>query len=197
MYSSKTFKNGDSGLTRTLRRPFLTTRSERRSGVSAFLLGSNVWPLLDESTPIVPEAVMQSQGVLQVIIFQSPRFRIYPLIRGKSENELNVGSRRAGPTIASYKPWKSRIRKILKKRANFFQLVSDLFCVVKRGFIEPCKNVLCNKLPYIGWISADFWRGVLSPKIFARPVPTYVPVIDLRFPWLQRQRCKNVHFACK
>jgi hypothetical protein len=149
MYSSKTFKNGDSGLTRTLRRPFLTTRSERRSGVSAFLLGSNVWPLLDESTPIVPEAVMQSQGVLQVIIFQSPRFRIYPLIRGKSENELNVGSRRAGPTIASYKPWKSRIRKILKKRANFFQLVSDLFCVVKRGFIEPCKNVLCNKLPYM------------------------------------------------
>jgi len=28
------------------------------------LLGSNVWPLLHESTPIVPETVVQIQGVL-------------------------------------------------------------------------------------------------------------------------------------
>jgi hypothetical protein len=28
-----------------------------------------------------------------------------------------------------------------KKRANFFQLVSTLFCEVKRGVVEPCKNV--------------------------------------------------------
>jgi hypothetical protein len=29
---------------------------------------------------------------------------------------------------------------MLKKRALFFQLVSTLFCEVKRGFVEPCKN---------------------------------------------------------
>jgi hypothetical protein len=28
-----------------------------------------------------------------------------------------------------------------KKRANFFQPVSTLFCEVKRSFVEPCKNV--------------------------------------------------------
>jgi hypothetical protein len=32
-------------------------------------------------------------------------------------------------------------RSILKNESNFFQLVSNLFCVVKRGFVEPCKNV--------------------------------------------------------
>jgi hypothetical protein len=32
-------------------------------------------------------------------------------------------------------------RHMLKKRGDFFQLVSNLFCAVKRGFVEPCKNV--------------------------------------------------------
>jgi hypothetical protein len=35
----------------------------------------------------------------------------------------------------------TRRRMLKKKWANFFQLVSNLLCVVKRGFIEPCKNV--------------------------------------------------------
>jgi hypothetical protein len=37
------------------------------------------------------------------------------------------------------KPWKSRsrTRMLKKKRANFFQLVSTLFCALKRGFVEP------------------------------------------------------------
>jgi hypothetical protein len=38
---------------------------------------------------------------------------------------------------------------MLKNRANFFQLVSNLFCVVKRGFVEPCKNVpMAKALPF-------------------------------------------------
>jgi hypothetical protein len=31
--------------------------------------------------------------------------------------------------------------RMLKKRANFFRLVSTLFFEVKRGFVEPCKTV--------------------------------------------------------
>jgi hypothetical protein len=42
------------------------------------------------------------------------------------------------------------------KRAIFFQLVSTLFCEVKRGFVEPCKMFQCSKLPCLGWRSADF-----------------------------------------
>jgi hypothetical protein len=34
-----------------------------------------------------------------------------------------------------------RRRALKKKRASFFQPVSNLFWVVKRGFVEPCKNV--------------------------------------------------------
>jgi hypothetical protein len=32
-------------------------------------------------------------------------------------------------------------RRMLKKMGKFFQPVSNLFCVLKRGFVEPCKNV--------------------------------------------------------
>jgi hypothetical protein len=32
-------------------------------------------------------------------------------------------------------------RRMLKKGANFFQLISNLFCVVRRGFVEPYKIV--------------------------------------------------------
>ena len=55
----------------------------------SLLLGSNVWPLLYESSPIVPEAIVQCEGVLQVIILCGPGFRIYPLFRGKSENDFS------------------------------------------------------------------------------------------------------------
>jgi hypothetical protein len=34
-----------------------------------------------------------------------------------------------------------RRRRRREKGANFFQPVSNLFCVVKRGFVEPCINV--------------------------------------------------------
>jgi hypothetical protein len=56
----------------------------------------------------------------------------------------------------------------LEKGDNFFQLISTLFCVVKRGFVEPCKMFLRSKLPCLGWRSADFVQGFL-PKMFAGP----------------------------
>jgi hypothetical protein len=33
------------------------------------------------------------------------------------------------------------ITRMLIKTGEFFQLISTLFCVVKRGFVEPCENV--------------------------------------------------------
>jgi hypothetical protein len=32
-------------------------------------------------------------------------------------------------------------RSMFEKRENDFQLISALFCEVKRGFVESCKNV--------------------------------------------------------
>jgi hypothetical protein len=38
--------------------------------------------------------------------------------------------------------YQSRFRmRMLKKTGEFFHLISTLFCVVKRGFVERCKNV--------------------------------------------------------
>jgi hypothetical protein len=65
-------------------------------------------------------------------------------------------------------------RRMLKKTGEFFRLVSNLFCVLKRVFVEPCKMFLCSKLSCLGWRSAGFLQCVLSPKIFASPVPTYL-----------------------
>jgi hypothetical protein len=67
------------------------------------------------------------------------------------------------------------IEILVPEEACFFQLVSNLFCVVKRGFVEPCKNVLfvVNNLVYVGWRSADFLQ-VFLPKMFAGPAQTYL-----------------------
>jgi hypothetical protein len=45
-----------------------------------------------------------------------------------------------GRTLAIHRNLSTRGR-MLKKGANFFQLVSNLICVVKGGFVEPCKYV--------------------------------------------------------
>jgi hypothetical protein len=50
------------------------------------------------------------------------------------------------------------------KEGNFFQLVSNLFCAEKRGFVEPSKMFLCSKLPCLGWRSADFLQGFFCQK---------------------------------
>jgi hypothetical protein len=49
-------------------------------------------------------------------------------------------------------------RRLVLKKGDFFQLVPNLFCVVKRGF-EPCKNVPC-----LGWRSADFLQCFFCQK---------------------------------
>jgi hypothetical protein len=47
------------------------------------------------------------------------------------------------------------------EKGQFFQLVSDLFCVVKRGVV---KTFLCSKLPCLGWRSADFLQSFFCQK---------------------------------
>jgi hypothetical protein len=46
-----------------------------------------------------------------------------------------------------------------KKRTIFFQLVSTLFCVVKRHFVEPC-----SKLPCLGGDQQTFYKFFFRPK---------------------------------
>jgi hypothetical protein len=50
-------------------------------------------------------------------------------------------------------------RSILEKRGEFFQLICTLFCVVKRGFVDPCKSFLRSKLP---------WSRVEISRLFTR-----------------------------
>jgi hypothetical protein len=49
-----------------------------------------------------------------------------------------------------------------KKGQMFFQLVSNLFWVVKRSFVEPWSFVIV--LPCLGWRSADFIEGFFCQK---------------------------------
>jgi hypothetical protein len=46
------------------------------------------------------------------------------------------------------------------KKGDFFQLISSLFCVVKRGFVQQCKMLL----PCLGWRSANVLQGFFCPK---------------------------------
>jgi hypothetical protein len=72
-------------------------------------------------------------------------------------------------------------RSMLKK-GEFFQLVSNLFCVVKRGFVEPCINAHFQKITLSRVeISRLFTRVFFSPKMFAGPAQTYSFYVVLRF----------------
>jgi hypothetical protein len=51
------------------------------------------------------------------------------------------------------------------KKGEFFQLVSNLFCVVKRGFVEPCKMFLCSKLPCLGGDLQTFYKVFFSKNV--------------------------------
>jgi hypothetical protein len=65
---------------------------------------------------------------------------------------------------------------------EFFELIPTLFCEVKRGFFRPLKNCsfgVC-KFPCLGWRSAIFLQGVLSPKNICNTCANIL-VLDLRF----------------
>jgi hypothetical protein len=54
----------------------------------------------------------------------------------------------------------------------------------KERFCRPLKNCSFeSELPYLGWRSADFLQIVLSQKIFAGPVRSYILALVLRFLW--------------
>jgi hypothetical protein len=70
---------------------------------------------------------------------------------------------------------------MLKKGPNFFQLVSNLFCVLKRGFVEPCKMFLCSKLPCLGRRSADFLQVFFAKNVCW--ANANILILVLRFLW--------------
>jgi hypothetical protein len=63
---------------------------------------------------------------------------------------------------------------MLEKREKIFQLISTLFLKCEESFSGPWKIVPLKKITFLGWRSADFLQGVLSPKIIAGPVPSYL-----------------------
>jgi hypothetical protein len=90
-----------------------------------------------------------SQGRVRPTLQKSFRTRtnLFMRIVWKRKNHRNLSTRRS----------------MLKKGRIFFQLVYNLFCVVKRGFVEPCENVfLSSKLPCLGWRSPDFLQGFFA-----------------------------------
>jgi hypothetical protein len=59
------------------------------------------------------------------------------------------------------------------EKGVIFQLISTLFCEVKRGFVDRWKFVPLTLITLSRVeISQFFMQGVLSHKIFAGPVPT-------------------------
>jgi hypothetical protein len=72
-------------------------------------------------------------------------------------------------------PW-SYARRSMFEKGRFFS--ADLHPILwsEERFCRPLKN--CSSevdyLVNVGWRSADFFQGVLSPKIFAGPVQTYL-----------------------
>jgi hypothetical protein len=55
---------------------------------------------------------------------------------------------------------------MLKKGRIFFSWSPTyVVCVVKRGFVEPCKMILCSKIPCLGWISRLFTRFFLPKNV--------------------------------
>jgi hypothetical protein len=63
----------------------------------------------------------------------------------------------------------------LKKGRIFIQLISStLFCEVERGFVDRRKIVPLKLITLSRGDISQFLLGVLSPKIFAGPVPTYL-----------------------
>jgi hypothetical protein len=65
---------------------------------------------------------------------------------------------------------------MLKKMGEHFSAGLHPILRSEERFCRPQKNYSfeVNYLFYVGWRSADFLQDVLSPKIFARPVPTYL-----------------------
>jgi hypothetical protein len=62
--------------------------------------------------------------------------------------------------------------KLLRKQSlylHFFQLISSLFCLVKRGFVEPYKNVPICRVNYLaqGGDQQTFYVQDFFPKMFA------------------------------
>jgi hypothetical protein len=55
---------------------------------------------------------------------------------------------------------------MLKKMGECFSAGLQFFFLQREVLLSPLKMFLFSK--------ADFIQGVLSPKIFARPVPTYL-----------------------
>jgi hypothetical protein len=54
---------------------------------------------------------------------------------------------------------------MFEKRDNFFQLISTLFCEVKRGFVDP-RKIVPFEVNYLvqGGDQPIFLQGVLSQK---------------------------------
>jgi hypothetical protein len=77
-------------------------------------------------------------------------------------------------------------RSTFEERGSIFW--ADLHPIFwsEERFCRSPKNcsIEVNYVPCLGWISADFLQGVLSPKKFAGHVPTYLFFIVLRFLWL-------------
>jgi hypothetical protein len=64
-------------------------------------------------------------------------------------------------------------RSMLEKGRIFFQLISILFCVVKRGFVDLLNcSYEVPKLPSLGWRSANILQGIF-PLDFLQSSPRY------------------------